>query len=134
MFSFDTLELSTGCMFPCRDDTECFDNELCACTLFARPHSDALVELGACHPAACKVDADCGPDRLCAAPVEPVPFAPELPSTFNFFACSSPRDECRGNEDCPPTDDKSCCAENLCSHEGLAQLACHRREHCAACY
>ena len=134
-FSFDALELTTACLFPCRDDSECYDTELCACSQFTRASTGALIELGSCRSAgSCKVDADCGPDQLCVSPLDPVPFAPEMPPNLSFFSCTSPRDECRGYEDCPPSSDASCCTENLCSRiPGQDHLECNQTEHCPAC-
>jgi hypothetical protein len=132
-FSFDYLWFTTGCVFPCLGDTDCFPDELCACSPFMRASTGATIELGACRGSACKVDADCGRDALCSAPLEPVPFEPDMPPTFGSFACTTARDECQGNLDCPPPVDKSCCAENPCTSAGGDHRACRRREHCGAC-
>lgn len=133
-FSFDKLEVTTGCLYPCRDDTECFATELCACRQFTRASTGDVIVVGDCYPGAgCKVDADCGPGQLCGAPLQPMPFAPDRPPGLGIFSCTSPRDECRGNVDCPPPSDPSCCAENLCSYGGQDHLHCTRREHCEVC-
>jgi hypothetical protein len=134
LFASNALMLTTACFFSCRDDTDCYSTELCACSPFARPGSGELIELGTCRSArSCRVDADCGPGSLCSAPLQPAPFAPDLPSLLGYFACTNPRDECLGSEDCPPPSDKSCCADNLCSYDGLDHLSCVRREHCEPC-
>lgn len=88
------------CVYACRTDADCANNELCACdSSKTSGQNQTPLSLGLCTPATCRTDAECGPGVLCVASLESI-CAQVRKTTPDSFHCQSPRDECNGAADC----------------------------------
>jgi hypothetical protein len=94
----DALHLSgyCGCFTGCRQDTDCAPGSICVCGTV----------LGACVPAQCASNADCGAGFACVATAQGVTGGacnqtsnPDLPP-ITLFTCQRAADSCRGQADC----------------------------------
>ncbi len=81
------MEGTCGCHYSCTTDADCGDGMICYCNGWANE----------CVPASCTTDADCG-GYQCA----------KSSGSVGGFACQTPFDECRGNEDCPGEECPEC--------------------------
>ena len=72
------------CIYGCLQDADCGDGQFCLC-------GDPV---GACVPAECQSDGECGGDRSCAAFFDP------YCNVLEGYACQSENDECYSSQDC----------------------------------
>lgn len=94
-----------ACAYGCVRDEECSSGQICLCG----------ERIGACVPASCRTDADCG-SNLCSE------FTADPPSgcgggAYEYFKCAVPGVECTTNADC---DSEHRCASSHCK----TSLAC----------
>jgi hypothetical protein len=69
--------------------------------------------------AGCRVDADCGPNSLCAAV--------EQPCSYHEFLCTSARDQCTTNADCStPGPGFGSCSNFASEHRSCSSAVCGR--------
>ena len=76
--------LSGSCRSGCLQDVDCGENQLCVC--------DGSATGGKCVSGGCRIDSECGAGAYCAS-------AGVI--CESVFACTSVKDECLGNNDCP---------------------------------
>ena len=83
---------TTVCEYACVTDADCSDGRFCACDggYYLSKIDDAPVPLGICAQGDCALDADCGRELLCVAPVN----NPCSTQPATQFHCQSPADEC----------------------------------------
>jgi hypothetical protein len=104
------------CALPCRTDSDCLATELCACDTVKRNATRQAEPFGVCIPATCRVDGDCGNDRLCIAPLNPRAQW-HVGTELAPFHCQTENDECDGPSPCPEVDpqhDNGCCQKPAC--------------------
>lgn len=99
-YCLEAFQSHPACVYSCRTDADCANDELCACDSSRnRPSSSASITVGVCVPAACRTDADCAESQLCIAPLEG-DCAQDSVGKPKAFHCQSPDDECSGRGDC----------------------------------
>ena len=100
------------CHYGCVTDAECGSGQICLC--------DASI--GTCVTASCTKDADCQGGSVCLSYV----VAGGCSATTQF-ACTTPQDACRSNEDCKGDGG----FPNICGHDGTKRVCMQGPAACA---
>jgi hypothetical protein len=91
----------------CLTDGDCASNQACGC---ASQFGGNAIHTNLCVPAACHVDADCGPGGYCS------PATNDRCGSLSGYHCHKAADTCHSNADCPATQDGGITFSQTCAY------------------
>lgn len=115
------------CITPCASDADCGAREACLCQPERRNASKEVARFGACRPATCLQDDDCGTGKFCRAPLRPISCVGDAPFPTRL-QCQTPADECSGGDECPRPEYSDQTA--ICEGSDSGALVCGIQNEC----